>query len=123
MESTMTAAASGDSTANSALIEKAKLFRDHIQSIITLATGALALSVTFLHDIAAKHAELWLIKRAWAGLVLSVALGIISNYVLLLYTKKNGDKYQISLAATVILLHVGFLSSLVYLVRFGQANL
>jgi len=110
------------SGASSPLIEKAKLFREHVQSIITLATGALALSVTFLHDIATKHVKAWLIERAWYGLVLAVVFGLLYNYVLLAYVKKDGKKYGRLLAVISILLHISFLGALIYLVRFAQAN-
>jgi hypothetical protein len=32
------------------LLERAKFFRDHVATVLNLATGSLVLSVTFLHD-------------------------------------------------------------------------
>jgi hypothetical protein len=104
------------------LMEKAKLFREHVQSIITLATAALALSVTFLHDIATKHVQAWLIQRAWSALLLAVVFGLLYNYVLLAYVKADGKSYRRLLGITSLLLHISFLGALVYLVRFAKAN-
>jgi hypothetical protein len=112
----------GALAASNPLMEKAKLFREHVQSIITLSTGALALSITFLHDIATKHAGAWLLERAWYGLVTAIVLGLLYNYVLLAYVKANGLSYGKLLGAISILLHVTFLGSLVYLVRFAETN-
>ncbi|HKT46621.1 MAG TPA: hypothetical protein VJP87_03785 [Candidatus Acidoferrales bacterium] len=120
MSTTLTAGLA-NATSNP-LMEKAKLFRDHVQSIVTLATGALALSVTFLHDIATKHTAGWLIERAWYGLVATVVLGIFYSYVLLAYVKADGRSYGKLLGGLSVFLHAAFLGALVYLVRFAMAN-
>lgn len=112
----------GSGAPGNPLIEKAKLFREHSQSIITLATGALALSVTFLHDIATKHVAAWMIERAWYGFVAAIVFGLLYNYVLMAYVKADGNRYGGLLAGLSILLHVSFLAALIYMVRFAQAN-
>lgn len=54
--------------------------RDFDRAVITLAGGALALSVTFIHDIAARPAARWELLTAWLSLGLSLLL-IVASFV------------------------------------------
>jgi hypothetical protein len=47
------------------LLDRAKFFREHVRTILTLATGSFVLSVTFLHDIAPKPQHAEYLKRSW----------------------------------------------------------
>lgn len=122
MAATTPCPACGSTGASDPSLERAKLFRDHAQSIITLSTGALALSVTFLHDIASNHLQGWLIQRSWIAFVLAVVFGILYDYVLLAYVRAKGKSYALLLGFLSILLHLFFLAGLVYMVRFAFAN-
>ncbi len=48
------------------LLDKAKFFREHVQTILSLATGAFVLSVTFLHDITPKAQQVDYLRKSWA---------------------------------------------------------
>ena len=115
-----------DSKADSktdSLLERAKFFREHVQTILTLATGSFVLSVTFLHDIAPKPQQADDLRRSWAIFVASILLGLIYNYVLSVYVSVEGKKYGNLLSAISLLFHLSFVVAIYYLLRFGIANL
>ncbi|MGA8431643.1 MAG: hypothetical protein WB729_17600 [Candidatus Sulfotelmatobacter sp.] len=47
------------------LLERSKFFREHVASVLNLATGALVLSVTFLHNEEGHLKQTWLLERCW----------------------------------------------------------
>ena len=67
------------------LLDKAKFFREHVQTILSLATGAFVLSVTFLHDITPKAQQVDYLRKSWAIFVCTILLGLAYNYVLSIY--------------------------------------
>lgn len=105
------------------LLERSKFFREHVQTIISLATGSFVLSVTFLHDIAPKAKNVNLLKTSWYLFVAAILLGLIYNYVLSIYVREKGDKYGKLLAGVSFLFHASFAVAMIYLLRFGTANL
>jgi len=104
-------------------LERAKLFREHIQNVLTLATGALVLSITFLHDIAPNPVDRGSLRIAWKLLVLAVLWGVAYNYVLAIYTRNESKPFGYLLAAISVVFHAFFIVALYYLMRFGLANL
>ncbi len=104
-------------------LERAKLFREHVQNVLTLATGALVLSITFLHDIAPNAGDRESLRLAWQLLVGTVVLGVAYNYVLAIYTRNESKAFGVLLAAISIVFHALFIVALYYLMRFGMANL
>jgi hypothetical protein len=105
------------------LLDRAKFFREHVQTIVSLATGSLVLSVTFLHDIAAKAQHVEFLKRSWEILVLTILLGLIYNYVLSIYVTVAGKRYGKALSLVSFFFHISFVVALYFMLRFGTANL
>jgi hypothetical protein len=106
-----------------ALLERAKFFREHVQTILSLATGSFVLSVTFLHDIAPKPQHADYLRRSWGIFVLTIVFGLIYNYVLSIYVRVEGKKYGNLLSFISFLFHSSFVAAIYYLLRFGSANL
>lgn len=106
------------------LLDRAKFFREHVQTILSLATGSLVLSVTFLHDIATKAPQqVEYLKRSWEVLVLTILLGLVYNYVLSIYVTISGKRYGTILSVVSFFFHASFVLALYFMVRFGTANL
>jgi len=61
-------------------IEKAFDFAQEVaKQLIALATGVVALTITFLTDVAAEGAgDLWALRLAWVLFLVSVALGAVT---------------------------------------------
>jgi hypothetical protein len=105
------------------LLDKAKFFREHVQTILSLATGAFVLSVTFLHDLTPKARQVDYLRKSWAIFVCTILLGLAYNYVLSIYVAVGAKKYGMILSITSFLFHFSFVVALYYLLRFGTANL
>jgi hypothetical protein len=105
------------------LLDTAKFFREHVQTILSLATGSFVLSVTFLHDIAPKPQHAEYLRRSWEIFVLTILLGLIYNYVLSIYVTVAGKSYGFFLSIISFLFHSSFVAAIYYLLRFGMANL
>lgn len=105
------------------LLDKAKFFREHVQTILSLATGSFVLSVTFLHDVAPKPQHAEYLRRSWGIFVLTILLGLIYNYVLSIYVSNAGKRYGNLLSVISLLFHFSFVAAIYYLLRFGTANL
>jgi membrane-bound acyltransferase YfiQ involved in biofilm formation len=111
------------SNGNSSLLDTAKFFREHIQTILSLATGSFVLSVTFLHDIAPKAQHVEYLKRSWGIFVATIVLGLIYNYVLSIYVTNDGKRYGTVLNVVSFFFHGCFVAAIYFLLRFGTANL
>lgn len=105
------------------LLDRAKFFREHVQTILSLATGSFVLSVTFLHDIATKAQHVEYLRTSWGIFVLTILLGLIYNYVPSIYVTVGGKRYGMLLSITSFFFHFSFVAALYYLLRFGTANL
>lgn len=105
------------------LLDRSKFFREHVQTILNLATGSFVLSVTFLHDIAAKAQNVEYLKRSWGILVLTILLGLIYNYVLSIYVTVAGKRYGMVLRVVSLFFHISFVVAIYFMLRFGTANL
>jgi hypothetical protein len=105
------------------LLDRAKFFREHIQTILSLATGSFVLSVTFLHDIAPKAQHVEYLKTSWGVFVVTILFGLIYNYVLSIYVAVAERKYGTLLSGISFFFHASFIAALYYLLRFGTANL
>jgi len=105
------------------LLDRAKFFREHVQTILSLATGSFVLSVTFLHDIAPKPQHADYLRTSWGIFVLTIVLGLIYNYVLSIYVSVGGKSYGMLLSIISFLFHFSFVAAIYYLLRFGTANL
>jgi hypothetical protein len=105
------------------LLDKAKFFREHVQTILGLATGSFVLSVTFLHDIAPKAQHVEYLRTSWGIFVLTILLGLTYNYVLSIYVSVSGRKYGNLLSGISLLFHLSFVAAIYYMLRFGTANL
>lgn len=105
------------------LLERAKFFREHVQTILNLATGSFVLSVTFLHNIVPKPQSTDFLKRSWFLFVGTLLLGLTYNYVLSIYVRSEGKNYGKFLSRVSLLFHLSFVIGLYYFLRFGIANL
>lgn len=103
--------------------DRAKFLRDHIQAVLGVATGALVVSVTFLHDRASSVQRVDLLKTCWMLLSASILVGLAYNYVIFIHAKQYGSRYGALLNALSALFHVAFVLSMLYLMRFGMSNL
>lgn len=112
------------SNGNSAsLLESAKFFHEHVQTILSLATGSFVLSVTFLYDIAPKAQHVEYLKRSWGIFVATIVLGLVYNYVLSIYVTNAGKRYGKVLSTVSFFFHGSFVAAIYFLLRFGTANL
>lgn len=105
------------------LLDRAKFFREHVQTILTLATSSFVLSVTFLHDVAPKPEHTNYLRTSWVIFVVTILLGLIYNYVLSIYVSVEGKQYGNFLSVISFCFHLGFVIAICYLARFGTANL
>ena len=105
------------------LLERAKFFREHVQSVLNLAAGSLVLSVTFLHDRAGAARGAEYLRVSWFLLIIAIVLGLGYNYVLSITTKQVGDRYKKLLYFTSAAFHLTFLAAMVYLAKFGLNNI
>jgi len=104
-------------------LERAKLFREHIQTVLSLATGSLVLSVTFLHDIAPHADNKESLRLCWVLLVWTIILGVAYNYLLSIYSKNEGKWTGRLLVTVSFVFHGLFIAALYYLTCFGLSNL
>lgn len=104
-------------------LERAKFFREHVQAIITLAAGAILLSLTFVHDLApqAEHGS-YLVTSWWIFLA-TILLGLSYNYVLAIYVTMEGKRYGHLLMIISFVFHASFVAAIFFLLRFGTMNL
>jgi hypothetical protein len=105
------------------LLERAKFFREHVATVLNLATGSLVLSVTFLHDQTGHLRNTWLLKRSWWLLFLTIFFGVGYNYVLNIYLRQEGARYNTLLKILSFAFHVAFIVAVCYLLRFGLWNI
>ncbi len=105
------------------LLERAKFFREHVQSVLNLAAGSLVLSVTFLHDRAGSAKGTEYLRQSWFLLIATIILGLAYNYVLSITTKEHGERYKSLLYAISGAFHLAFLAAMVCLARFGLNNI
>jgi hypothetical protein len=105
------------------LLDRARFFREHVQTILSLATGSFVLSVTFLHDIAPRPQHADYLRISWGIFVLTILLGLIYNYVLSIYVTVEGKKYGTLLSIISFLFHLSFIAAIYYLLRFATDNL
>ncbi len=105
------------------LLEKAKFFREHVQTILNLAAGSFVLSVTFLHDIAPKTQHADYLRRSWFFFLVTILVGLLYNYVLSIYVSVSAKSYGTFLWIISAIFHLSFVVAIYYLFRFGIANL
>ncbi|MGB2605741.1 MAG: hypothetical protein WBC78_19215 [Candidatus Sulfotelmatobacter sp.] len=104
------------------LLERAKFFREHVQAVLNLATGALVLSVTFLHDKPSIRNSRDL-RVSWVLLVAAIFLGIVYNYVLAIFTRPGGKRYGTFLTVLSLIFHAAFFAAVVFMSLFGLSNI
>lgn len=104
-------------------LEKTKLFRDHIQGILALATGSLVLSVTFLHDKGNSISDTPDLRYSWIFFCATILMGVAYNYVLAIYTNKQRPFFKGLLTFFSSLFHGLFVVAVFFLARFGLSNL
>lgn len=104
-----------------AFLERCKFFREHVQTVLNLATGSLVLSVTFLGDRTGLT-RLTSLKLAWGGLLLSVLLGVAYNYVLSIHVRMSGARFGGTLDLLSVAFHATFVAGVAALVWFALGN-
>lgn len=113
--------------------KRAEFFRDFMKTVLSLSTGAIVFSVTFLHDVVyvgenspanrvLPAQRTGLIVGAWLALLVSVIASLLCLFFHALSTKyKEAFSKPMTLAAIVGIL--GLLAGLVLLVLFAMKNL
>ena len=104
------------------LLERSKFFREHVQTILNLATGALVISVTFL-NARARLLQRESLRFSWVLLVVTISPGLAYNYVLSIYVRREAKSYGRLLNGISLVFHIAFLAAMLFLLRFGLANL
>ncbi|MDT5123810.1 MAG: hypothetical protein QOC96_3292 [Acidobacteriota bacterium] len=113
-----------------------ELFKAHVSAIVTLATGALVLSVTFLKELKppALQNRGWLIS-SWVLFTASVVSGVLYSYFLTLlasdaYNKNAGKRSRVSgstsknfLVFFSLLLHISFVLGILTFLIFALGNI
>lgn len=109
-------------SAMSELLDRSKFFRDHVGGVLNLATGALVLSITFLHNEEGHLRQTYLLKRSWTFLFATIFLAVAYNYILNQYVRNEGKRYTWPLRGLSLLFHAAFVFAIFYLFRFGLWN-
>jgi hypothetical protein len=104
------------------LLQRASFFREHVSTVLNLATGSLVLSVTFLHDQFGHLRNTWLLKRSWWLLAFAILFAVAYNYTLNIFVKDDGARYGGLLKILSFLFHLAFVVAIFYLFRFGLWN-
>jgi len=100
-------------------------FKGHVTGIVTLATGALVLSATFIKDApVSTRSFFWLLKSSWGLFTLSIIAGVLYSYALtLLYNsracwERDACPHRTFLAISNFFLHVCFLLAIIIFLVF-----
>src|SRR5579862_3562323 len=93
---------SGDLAMTVSIEKRYELFQDYIKTVLSLSTGALVLSITFLHDVigtgsdqAARpvvHREI--LGLAWLAFALSILSSLIYLYFLALAARDSAEFHE-----------------------------
>jgi hypothetical protein len=112
------------------LEKKFEIFGEYVRTVLNLSTGALVLSVTFLHDIVGLggegkspvvvHANK-LLAASWLGFLISVVGCLLYLYFLALWAEGKRDCSKQLVAGNILGLG-GFLVGLIFLAIFGWLN-
>lgn len=106
-----------------------ELFEGYIKTVLSLSTGALVLSLTFLHDVlgmgAGAHAEVpcrGLLLASWIAFLVSVAASLSYLYFLALAAKYE-KAFSSHLKWDAVISCAGLVIGLVLLTAFAWRNL
>jgi hypothetical protein len=105
-------------------------FKAHVNGIVTLATGALVLSATFLKDIplTTKQYEWWL-KLSWMLLSISIVSGVSYSYVLTMLVNnrdcwpRDNCAHRSWLMWLNLFLHLSFLLAIIAFMVFALLSI
>jgi hypothetical protein len=93
-----------------------ELFKAHVGAIVTLATGALVLSTTFLKDVKLNTLQsVYWLKSSWVLFTLTILAGVLYSYVLTLLGNsttcwnKNSCGHRTLLGVLSLPLHLLFI--------------
>jgi hypothetical protein len=109
-----------------------KSANDLTVQLITLATGILALSITFMRDVIKSNSPTWALKGAWLMLLLSVIFGIwmimaITGSVFRVTTHpedfKTVSSYLDSIQTPSMLQIVAFVTGIILLIFYGVRSM
>ncbi|MGC1686702.1 MAG: hypothetical protein WA734_13840 [Candidatus Acidiferrales bacterium] len=113
--------------------KRAELFRDFIQTVLSLAAGSVVFSVTFLHDVLhigdasagqspaiPKHS--YYVLLAWVALLVAVIAALVYLYFHAISTKYE-RAYGWPLTIAAIVACFSLVAGLILLIVFGFFNL
>jgi hypothetical protein len=107
----------------------AALFKGHVDGLVTVATGALVVSVTFLKDSSSKAPHyIHLLKFSWILFALSIVSGIVYNYTLARLAKarrcwgKEKCNHKRILNSASQVLHLSFFAAVICFLIFALWN-
>lgn len=113
--------------------KRAEFFRDFMKTVLSLSTGAIVFSVTFLHDVlhvgesysgnpAVLPRHTGLVIASWLALLASVVASVLCLFFHALSTKyEKAFSWPMTVAAVAG--GLGLLAGLLLLVCFGVQNL
>ena len=111
-------------------LTKTDLVKGHIDSIVTVATAVLVLSVTLLKEAQITDSvDKSLLRASWVGFTIAIIAGIVHNFSLMRLVKRK-DCWTDSTCGChrgfntimVIVLHLAFISAVVFLLIFALLN-
>ena len=109
--------------AAASFLDKVKFLQEHIKLILTLATGSLVLSVSFLQRLGSDFKGRGFLRVSWLWLFVSILAGVACNYLLTLHLNSKENWYGPVVTVVSFILHICFAAAMVYFLRFALANL
>lgn len=110
-------------------LTRSDLLKGHIDSLVTVATAVLVLSITLLKEAGQKNPEhLWSLRGSWIALAGSILSGIIHNTVLM-HLIEYPDcwsvewcKHKKIMVPAMVAVHLLFVAAIFLFLYFAWAN-
>lgn len=116
-------------SSNPQFVSILELFKGHVDALVTVSTGALVLSVTFLKDTASRiPSNLRFLRWSWALFTVSIVAGVLYSYALTHLASSNEcwqkDKctHRDILMASSVILHLSFFVAVLLFLIFALSN-
>lgn len=116
-------------SSNPQFVSLLALFKGHVDALVTVSTGALVLSVTFLKDAASRSPNnLRFLRWSWGLFTLSIVAGVLYSYVLTHLAsssecwQKDKCTHRKVLIASSMVLHLSFFAAVLLFLIFALSN-
>ena len=110
---------------SSQLYSVLEYFKAHVTAIVTLATGTLVLSISFIKDVDVTTLQRrGFLQAGWILFTISIVAGVCYSYILTLIAKdpKLRQTFKQMLGAISFVLHFAFMFGVVCFLVFALAN-